>query len=769
MLLLHSFVFAQVTIEGNGKKFVLPSGEYKLTIGTETDAGSKPIVDLTSPLVDCGCGQADFATSVRHKGGSTYEVSFDACNVNPLRWAVKKKETNPLFGLSFSVRREFIPQSGTFEIDLSSYEEGEYELEITSPKCKGRALTTFRIGSDPPQINDSNITVNNEGVHVGAFQKAKVVYFNYDDTGEKLDAINLVASRSSDGKIYLSDEGKAHHRAYYSINGSVNRLNASELKNYPIEANTWIHLVKFVTEVENVNTDAWRTSTQYNGQRNLKYAASYECTFYVEGLNAPRTPYTLPLWNADPLRNGLNLSTGTGFKLNSKQYGSESIPAESADRLKQISWAQGADKYQLLYANEVQNLTSALGKGITDLSDSELDRAADMLANMSTSKYFAVDFEPHNPAADEWRWNFNAPNFREVMKKLSQKVYDRSGKYFYSWIGKGNRFAFRGKQFELDGPANDSWGNEQLDTYIALHENPSEIQGIDIATPVLTQVGFGYSSTVIGGDASKGSQWVAPQLWYLRALDVLNVQTLITPKDEKLLLFIWPFEDKPSDAKRTPMTRMKLGEGHIKQVDNRVQYPHNLVRDAILTYLCNPKHQYTQYWIFGESYDPYDLLYWSKINGQLSCHSQNAGGFYVTEYSGSNNPPCPQSNKGYIGKDALSVSAMIQAHEWFAKEGIQDVCDGTQVRDFDISFDSFTRSVAIYNPVFRADTGEFARSYKYNQPWIQVWKNPKTGKRVLLYQDPFADAFEQGYFTATVNGQKITKQVTGNNLLAIVL
>lgn len=754
LFLLCRVVFAQVTIEGNGKKITLPNGKYTIIVGEETDTPPTKIeIPVLENLPDCGCGQADFSASVKKKEGSVYEVSFDACNVNPLRWSVSK------VGAIFSLRREFVPQSGTFEIDLSNYEAGEYTLEITSPKCKGRALATFRIGSDPPQTGTTQIPTE--------YTDPKIVYFNYDDTGEKLDAIKLVATRDSEGQLYISDEGKAHHRAYYSINGSVNRLNASELRNYPIVSNTWIHLVKFVTEVDNVNTDAWRTSTQYNGQRNLKYAASYECTFYVEGLGIPKMPYTQPRWDANPLRNGLNLSTGSAFKLNSKQYGSESIPQESAERLKAISWAQGADKYQLLYANEVQNLTSALGKGVTDLSDSELDRAADMLASMSHSKYFAVDFEPHNPAADEWRWNFNAPNFREVMKKLSQKVYDRSGKYFYSWIGKGNKFQFRGKSFELDGAANDSWGSE-LDTYIALHEKPSEIGSIDIATPVLTQVGFGYSSTVIGGDASKGSQWVAPQLWYLRALDVLNVQTLITPKDEKLLLFIWPFEDKPSDAKRTPMTRIKLGEGYIKQIDNRVQYPHNLVRDAIVTYLCNPKHQYTQYWIFGESYDPSGLLRWSRINGRNSCLAENAGGFYVSEYSGPDNPACPTTGD-YIGKDALSVSAMIQAHEWFAKEGLQDICDGTQVRDFDVSFQSYTRSGQSATPVFRGDTGEFARSYKYNQPWIQVWKNPRTGKRVLLYQDPFADAFETCSFTVTINGQTITRQVVGNNLETVIL
>ncbi len=637
--------------------------------------------------------------------------------------------------------------------------KGQYEVKIKAKNCKSDPKTGIKT-IQVAQIENST-PANVVPENVIRTTPPRIIYYNYDDTGEELSAIKLKVERKQDGKLYLSDDGTMPFRSYYAINGAT----TSQLIQYPVRAGEWIHLVKWVADIDNINADAWRTSVQYAGLKNKKFAQTYECTFYVADGTTTKLDYTQPLWKNEAHRDGLNLTYTPAFTLKNKRYGSETIPNESETQLKNLSWATGTDRYQLLYANEVKDLTNRLGKGITDLQDHELDRAADMLASMTSSAYFAVDYEPHNPQADNWRWNFDSGNFRSVMQKLSQRIYERHKKYFYSWIGKGNRFAFRGKQFELDGWANDTWGND-LDTYLAIHENPTEITHVDLAAPTLTQVGFGYSSTTINGDAAKGNEWVSPKLWYLRALDVLNIQTLITPPNEKLLLFVWPFEDKPADANRSPMTRLKWGQGYIKQVDNRVQYPHNLVRDAIFTYLCNPKHSYTQYWLFGNSYDPYDLLYWSKINGQLSCHSQNAGGFFVSEYTGPDTPPCPTSGKGYIGKDALSVSAMIQAHELFAK-GIQDVCDGTQVRD-SFEFVQYVRQNAgvteTQTPLHQNDTGEFARAYKYGQPWVQLWKNPKSGKRVLLYQDLYAGAFEEGKFTVIIDGRNITRTTQGNNL-----
>lgn len=748
--LISTISFGQVVIEGNGQKVILPDGKYTITVGKQ----SEPEVPKPS-LPDCGCGKPDFEIlSVTKKQGSTYEVKFDACNVSPLTWNVANKAAT------------FPPTSPVFEIDLTGVVPGEYNLKITSTGCNGKAEKKFYVVGngviEPPQEHsnpDENTTATPE-----------IVYFNYDDTGVKLSEIDLKVERGVDGKIYLKDNGRAPYAARYAINGSVNRLSAKQLSNQPIPAGQWIHIVKFIADVDNINTSGWLTSTQYSGRQDVKYAKSYECTFYVEDGTRPDLKYTQPLWaKGGGVSDGLSLSRTPRFVLNGKLYGCESRPEnESEEQLRNISWALGEKAYQLVYAGDVKRLTDQLGKGITQLNDGEIDRAADMLAAMSNGKkYFAVDFEPSDPEKDGWRWDYDAGSFRSTMQKLSKRIFDRHGKYFYSWIGKGNQFSFRGKSFELDGYSNDSWG-KSLDTYIALHENPSEITNVNLAAEPITQVGFGYNSITISSDVNQpASRWVSPSMWYLRFLDVVNVQTLITPKTNKLLAFIWPYEDQPSDAKRTPMTRFKFGQGYINVQDNRVQFAHNLVRDAIITYLCNPRVVYTQYWIFGTSYNPGNLLRWSKINERLSCYSEKAGGHYVSTYKGPDNPPCPTTGGDYIGKDALSVSAMVQAHEVFANH-LQNVCDGSQVREA-FNFVSFTRSGVESVPVHKNDTGEFARAYKYQQPWAQVWRNPNTGKRVLLYQDTTAEAFEPCSFTVIVDGMQITRSVKGNELYFEVL
>jgi hypothetical protein len=114
-----------------------------------------------------------------------------------------------------------------------------------------------------------------------------------------------------------------------------------------------------------------------------------------------------------------------------------------------------------------------------------------------------------------------------------------------------------------------------------------------------------------------------------------------------------------------------------------------------------------------------------------------------------------------MGKDGLGVAAMVQAHELFAK--FQSILDGSQVREsYDFAYQRSNQKAT--EAEWKNDTGEFARAFKYNQPWLQVWKNPKTGKRLLLFQDNFAEAFESVSFSTTINGKNIQRIAQGNAL-----
>jgi hypothetical protein len=613
--------------------------------------------------------------------------------------------------------------------------------------------------------------------------KASIAYFEYEPDPNRYEdqQIKLRLERRTDNKLYLVDDAKleAGRTTYYTLNGSVNRVDARQLTQQPILPNRWLHVVKYITEVSNVNSESWLTSALNVAAGKTKYAAAAELIFWVHDSlenSKAQLSYTQPLWANNKAVGDIQIfkQTPAFTLLPNKKYGSESRPVdEPIQNLRKVGWHVNEDKFRLMYAGEVVELMQHVRpkgrQGITKFDARQLDQAADWLAKRMPSGVFAVDFEPQNPQNEGWQWDMSDPNFRKTMYDLSEKIYKKHGKLFFSWIGEPLTFTFQGKNFKLDGYANDNWSADKktIDDYLAIHQNAKAIQNVQLPSPTVLMTGFGYTSmTVNTNDAvdQPAHVWKAPVNWYLRTLDMLNLKSLTAPPNVKFLNFLWPYEDKPADARRSLTRRFSVGKstkGYIRQLDNRVMYPMNLVRDAIFVHLCNPRVFYTNYWIFGQSYNPYQALRYSKINGNLSCVSQNTGGYFVYEYQGSDQPACPTLGEDYIGKDALGVAAMVQAHEVFAK--YQSILDGTQLRE-SYAFDYQRSNQKLVKATWQNDTGEFARAFKYNQPWLQVWKNQKTGKRLLLFQDTFAEAFESVQFSVTINGKKIQRTAEGNAL-----
>ncbi|MCU0338318.1 MAG: hypothetical protein MUE30_00405 [Spirosomaceae bacterium] len=609
--------------------------------------------------------------------------------------------------------------------------------------------------------------------------QAALVYFEYEPDPQHYadQQLKLRLERRTDGQLYLKDEAENQGRTvYYALNGSVNQTDARRLSEQPILPNRWIHLVKYITEVANVNTESWLTSAFNVATGTAKYAASAEVIFWVRDslqTKPAQLPYTQPLWpHAGAMADlGIFKQTPAFVLPPTKKYGSESMPVEEPiANLKKVSWNVNSDKFRLLYAGDVMTLMQELGaknqEGITRWDSRKLDQAADWLARRVPSQAFAVDFEPANPQQEGWAWDYRDASFRQTMYALSERIYRRHGKLFYSWIGESPTFDFQGKTFNLDGLANDSWsaGKKTLDDYLAIHQAPQQIQNAQSPSPTVLMTGFGYtSSTVNTTDAADqpAHVWKAPVNWYLRTLDMLNLKALVTPANVKFLTFLWPYEDKPADARRSHTRRFRLGKGYVRQIDNRVMYPMNLVRDALFVHLCHPRVFYTNYWLFGQSYQPQQALRYAHINGRPSCLSVQSNGYLVYEYTGPDAPPCPTLNEDYMGKDALGVAAMVQAHEMFAR--YQNILDGTQVAErYPFGYQRGQKNVQ--KAVWQNDTGEFARAFKHTQPWLQVWRHPKTNKRLLLWQDPFAEAFEPVTFSVSISGKTYTRTVTGNQL-----
>jgi len=131
---------------------------------------------MSKPTCGC-CTKHWFFTKVALSSGTTYNVSFDACNVNPLNWAVRVE------GCRVPVKQGTVNcVSGDVQcqINLSGVDNGVYELVGSSANCEGESVPfTFTIGSgvvipeplSPPILEAESVnadTIELNWVHSGA-------------------------------------------------------------------------------------------------------------------------------------------------------------------------------------------------------------------------------------------------------------------------------------------------------------------------------------------------------------------------------------------------------------------------------------------------------------------------------------------------------------------------------------------------------------------------------------------------------------------------
>lgn len=88
---------------------------------------------------NCGCCLKNFEiASVINTTGSLYNLTFNACNVNPLIVQVRKD-------CVIWYATTITPTSGVVQINLSGVPDGEYEILGSSPNCEGYANSTFKV------------------------------------------------------------------------------------------------------------------------------------------------------------------------------------------------------------------------------------------------------------------------------------------------------------------------------------------------------------------------------------------------------------------------------------------------------------------------------------------------------------------------------------------------------------------------------------------------------------------------------------------------
>ena len=216
--------------------------------------------------------------------------------------------------------------------------------------------------------------------------------------------------------------------------------------------------------------------------------------------------------------------------------------------------------------------------------------------------------------------------------------------------------------------------------------------------------------------------------------------------------------------KRSPMTRFKLpgSKGYIRQVDNRVIYPPNLVRDVLVVYLCNPRTTYVNYWQFGASYDPMAHVCvglgsmerppaswqarggdWARVRIQRTrhaCLSQRRRRLHGQRHH-------RRQRHGPSPRDLREIS----------ERRLQRLSSSRGPTDSSTSEATIRR-----RPRFgRGTRGNLPGPSNTNSRGSRFWKNSKTGKRVLLFQDPFAEPFEKVDFKVVIDGRPITRKAEG--------
>lgn len=436
-----------------------------------------------------------------------------------------------------------------------------------------------------------------------------------------------------------------------------------------------------------------------------------------------------------------------------------------------------------LYEAEVRYIVQTLlGKsapnGLDTFNNNELDTIAQFIASRPF-EVIVTDYEGY----EGWIW----PSYRNTAKisyisqKVKQLTLNGTSYKKYTDLFQKSRFTFNGKSLEAK-PDGHTWqvGDRSVDDYIAYYANPSAATAIEDTT-VLATAGYGYGSIVFKPDNAAGSAYPANLHYggipnYLNSLCNINSH-IANDMSRKIAYFVWAREDqtrlqnqniryKPSsiNGDLNPV-------GYVRITDSRLTYPPNLIRDNITYATLHPNVQHVHSWILPNSEDPYDIFRWVRRNGQVSCGDNLNGssllGFEVGNYIGNDvdSLPCPSTNRDYIGDERIQYNAILQGLNRAVPH--QDICDNTQVGscpafEYKRSWESSFTSVSAVN-----DLSEFARAYKFKRPFVKLWTNPTTQKKILLYQDMFEECFQTHTVRIVVNGIQRTFTVEGNELLVV--
>lgn len=443
----------------------------------------------------------------------------------------------------------------------------------------------------------------------------------------------------------------------------------------------------------------------------------------------------------------------------------------NSDNSKRFHWLYEADVHYMIQ----QLLGKSEPNGLETLNDNELEVLANYIKDQGF-EYIVTDDE--GPDA-WWRWPgwtyASAQKISIIANKIDQKT--SSSKKYFDWFHK-SLFTYNGKilGFLVDNGTFQSSSTTTVNDYLDFYSNPSLATGFWDSSP-MSRCGWGYTSVTYKPDNAGNSQYFPSNVHfgaipsYLKSLCGVNSALAVNP-NKNIIYILWPREDQERLSYKQVRYKPKSldgqvnPEGHVRMLEERLTYPPNLISDNVFLIMCNPRVTRMHAWIKPNSEDPFDILRYTKRNWQDSCSSAILP-FIVGNYEGNDNPPCPSSGLDYYGEEAIGFNAIMQGVNRYAP--LQYILDGTQVGSCP-SFSYKRENNSSYINVSQiSDLSEFARSWKYQQPFIKVWSNNTLGKKVVLFQDMFAECDEPIYFRVTINGTQYEHVANGNEVFCFVV
>jgi len=548
--------------------------------------------------------------------------------------------------------------------------------------------------------------------------------------------------RTVNGQVLLSDAATAQplRGCTYTLNGWTDPDDAGRLIDEPIQPYTLYHATK--AQIAAPMREWWRAMPEIRRTNPIEVRRG-ELFFIV--LPEGETSWNGAGEGVNPIGRPLAFSHLPAFKLADRVYGFDGDFADEAparlDELDVTFNRRPGQAHRMLYSAALEGFLRARGydkaprKAIHDFSPQDCIDFADSLPR---ERILAFDIEPPS----EWRWmiDYAHPNFAPNMSRVIARLAQRGIKA-YDWMS-GTRFALG--LDALEGFKQWGRGNEKIETYLKAYANPGQIRPRPTPNQVVN-VGFGYDAydfTFLPSDTAGRNS--GPQALYLKTLDACELTRRVFAGRE-LLAFTWGFvEFDIGEFPRNHVVDIPHLDATARRRDNKPLYAPSAWQDSLTLALVYCRYLY--YWNPGAvTWDPAAAARYARPN-------LRPGEMEIWEFTKGVAPKV--TGGAYPGKESLILGATVTAAYRYSQ--VQAVCDQGVRQSAATTYrraDRAGAAGAAQSYPAHADGSHFIRAARDRHPFTLIVRNPRTGARVVFFQDVWSRPGRWTQFEFTLDGK----------------